>query len=131
MSKYDPTFWEVSVDPTILEDVLVDPDSLDQLLIAPEDERAIKEKEQHRQAAMTLILQLIQTQLTPRQRQIIQMYFYENRTQQEIAAQLGINQQVVSKHLFGVVRDGRKVGGALKKLRKLCEKQGIDPQKWV
>ncbi len=131
MTKYDPTFWEVSVDPAILEEVLVDPDFLEQLLVTPEDEQATQVKEQYKAEAMQIIRALIQVHLTPRQAQIVQLYFYENKTQAEIAAELGINQQVVSKHLFGVLREGRKVGGALKKLRKLCEKAGIDPQKWV
>ena len=49
----------------------------------------------------------------------------------EIAAALGISQQVVSRHLFGVVRHGRRVGGATKKLRKALERAGVDPRKWV
>jgi RNA polymerase sigma factor (sigma-70 family) len=135
MSTYDPAFWEISVDPEILESVLIAPDMLEHLLITPEEERAVQEeaqqKEAFKQEAVDLIRELIHTQLTPRQRQVIEMYFYQNMTQQEIADALGVSQQVVSKTLFGVVRDGRKVGGAVKKLRKLCEKQGIDPQKWV
>ena len=131
MSKYDPTFWEISVDPETLESILVEPDFVEQLLVSPEDEQADQEKEQIKQAAAALIRELIQTRLTPRQRQIVELYFYEGKTQQEIALALRINQQVVSKHLFGALRDGRKVGGAINKLRKLCEKSGIDPEKWV
>jgi RNA polymerase sigma factor (sigma-70 family) len=131
MTRYNPTFWEVSVDPVILEAVLIQPDFLEQLLITPEDEQIEQAKAAQKQAAIALIRELIQMHLTPRQAQIVQMYFYDNRTQEEIATELGINQQVVSKHLFGVLRDGRKVGGALKKLRKLCEAAGVDPQKWV
>lgn len=106
MSKYNPDFWEINVDPEFLESALVVPDFLEQLLISPEDEQINLEKEQLRQEAVDRIKELIQTQLTPRQCQIIEMYFYENKTQQEIAEMLGINQQVVSKHLFGVLRDG-------------------------
>jgi predicted transcriptional regulator len=47
------------------------------------------------------------------------------KTQEEIAVILGISQQVVSKQLFGVMRQGKKVGGAIRKLRKLLEKSGI------
>ena len=131
MSSYDPKFWEVSVDPAILEEVLAAPDVLDQLFALPEDEQAAQARADAKAAALALIKALIHTQLTPRQAEIVQLYFYENKTQDEIAAQLGINQQVVSKHLFGVLREGHKVGGALKKLRKLCDQAGIDPQKWV
>ena len=135
MSKTNPAFWEISVDPEILESVLVAPDMLEHLLTTPEDKQAAQEKEQQKEAfkqeAVDHIRDLIQTRLTPKQRQVIELYFYQNKTQQAIADELGVSQQVVSKRLFGVLRDGRKVGGAVKKLRKLCEKQGIDPQKWV
>jgi RNA polymerase sigma factor (sigma-70 family) len=131
MGKYDPYFWEINVDPVVLESAVVEPDFLEQLLISPEDEQVSLEKEQLKDEAVNQIKELIRIRLTIRQRQIIEMYFYENKTQQEIAEILGINQQVVSKHLFGVLRDGRQVGGAVRKLRKLCEKLGIDPQKWV
>ncbi len=131
MSTHDPYFWEIAVDPEVLETLLVEPDFVERLLITPEDEQASLEKEQLKQEAVDQIKELIQTRLTPQQRRITQMYFYENKSQQEIAASLGINQQVVSKHLFGVLRDGHQVGGAVRKLRKLCENLGIDPQKWV
>lgn len=135
MSKYDPAFWEISVEPEILESVLIAPDMLEHLLITPEEEQAAQEiaqeKEAFKQAAVEQIRELINTQLTPRQQQMIDLYFYQNKTQAEIADELGVSQQVVSKALFGVLRDGQKVGGAIKKLRKLCDKLGIDPQNWV
>lgn len=131
MGKYNPSFWEINVDPEVLESALVEPDFLEQLLISPEDEQVSLEKEQLKDEAVDQIKELIRIRLTSRQRQIIEMYFYESKTQREIAETLGINQQVVSKHLFGVLRDGRQVGGAVRKLRRLCEKLGIDPQKWV
>ena len=62
---------------------------------------------------------------------IVELYFYDERTQQEIAAELGVSQQVVSRQLFGVIRDGRRIGGAVSRLRKACEKIGVDPEKWV
>ncbi len=131
MGKYDPYFWEINVEPEILESALVEPDFLERLLISPQDEQVSLEKEQLKNEAVEQIKELIRIHLTSRQRQIIEMYFYENKTQQEIAETLGINQQVVSKHLFGALREGRQVGGAVRKLRKLCEKLGIDPKKWV
>ena len=131
MSKYNPHYWEVSVDPAVLEAVLIEPDLLSQLLGEAGADDLAQQKAQLKAEAVAQIRELIQTQLTTKQRQIVEMYFYQHKTQQEIAEALGINQQVVSKHLFGALREGRKVGGAIKKLRKLCEKLGIDPQKWV
>jgi RNA polymerase sigma factor (sigma-70 family) len=131
MGKYDPAFWEISVDPETLESMLVAPDFLEELLITPEDEQEAQEKAQLKEEAIEQIRVLVQTRLTPRQRQMVEMYFYQNLTQQEIAQTLGISQQVVSKQLFGVLRDGRRVGGAMTKLRKAAEKLGVDPEKWV
>jgi RNA polymerase sigma factor (sigma-70 family) len=131
MGKYDPAFWEISVDPETLESMLVAPDFLEELLITPEDEQEAQEKAQLKEEAIEQIRVLVQTRLTPRQRQMVEMYFYQNMTQQEIAQTLGISQQVVSKQLFGVLRDGRRVGGAMTKLRKAAEKLGVDPEKWV
>jgi RNA polymerase sigma factor (sigma-70 family) len=131
MSKYNPDFWEVSVSPDILESVLEAPDMLERLLVTPEESQAVQDRRAVKQQAVEFIRELIRARLSPRQRRIVELYFYQEKTQQEIATELGINQQVVSKHLFGVLRDGQRVGGALKKLRKLCEQTGVDPKKWV
>lgn len=56
------------------------------------------------------------------------LYFNDGLTQQEIAARLGIPQQVVSKHLFGVIRNGQKIGGAVAKIRKECRRLGLGPK---
>ena len=84
-----------------------------------------------RDEMLDLLRVLVETRLTARQREIVELYFTDGLTQAEIAAQLGIAQQVVSKQLFGVMRDGRRVGGAVRRLRQLCEENGIDPEKWV
>ena len=93
----------------------------------PEDPR----RAQLRAALVAALTELIATRLTPRQRRIVELYFYDGRTQQEIAAELGISQQVVSRQLFGVVRNGRRIGGAVQRLRKICEDRGWDPSEWV
>ena len=77
---------------------------------------------------VAVLRELVSSQLTDRQRRIVELYFYEGRTQQEIADELRISQQVVSRQLFGVVRNGKKVGGAVKRLRDVFEELGIE---WV
>ena len=124
MAHYDPYFWEIAVEPEILEEILVDTDIL-------EDATDQQQRQQAKDEAIALIKELITTRLTDKQRQIVELYFYEGQTQAQIAEKLNINQQVVSKHLFGAIRNGQRVGGAMRKLRKLCEKQGIDPKKWM
>lgn len=75
--------------------------------------------------------QLVETRLTARQRMIVELYFHEGLTQDAIAHRLGVSQQTVSRQLFGVIREGRRIGGAIQRLRVLCEKHGIDPDQWV
>jgi RNA polymerase sigma factor (sigma-70 family) len=75
--------------------------------------------------AIAMLGRVIATQLTQRQKEIVDLYFYQGRTQTEIAEILGIQQQVVSRQLFGALRKGRRVGGAIRKLRKVLEAQGI------
>jgi DNA-directed RNA polymerase specialized sigma24 family protein len=77
------------------------------------------------------LAEVVRSRLTVRQREIVELYFFAGRTQQEIAAQLGISQQAVSRQLFGVVRDGRRVGGAINRLRRIAVEQGWDPSEWV
>jgi RNA polymerase sigma factor (sigma-70 family) len=84
-----------------------------------------------RDEMLALLRELVATALTARQRQIIDLYFTDGLSQAQIATSLGISQQVVSKQLFGVMREGRRVGGAIRRLRQLCEEHGIDPQRWV
>lgn len=59
--------------------------------------------------------------LTAKQREVVYAYFFEGRSQSDIARDLGVSQQVVHKRIFGVVRNGRRVGGALKRLATYLE----------
>jgi DNA-directed RNA polymerase specialized sigma24 family protein len=124
MPGYDPRFWELPFDPGDLDALPGD------LLDAPDDGSPTGDPAA-RKAALGAIADLVRTGLTDRQREIVRLYFYDGRTQVEIAAELGISQQVVSRQLFGVVREGRRVGGAIARLRKACDAMGIDPEKWV
>src|SRR4051812_7859218 len=124
MPGYDPRFWELPFDPGDLDALPGD------LLDAPENDSPTSDPAARR-AALDAIAELVRSGLTAKQREIVQLYFYDGRSQIEIAAALGISQQVVSRQLFGVIRDGRRIGGAIARLRKACESLGIDPEKWV
>ena len=93
----------------------------------PRDDEALA----RRAELLALLRDLVATKLTARQREVVELSYVDGLTQAEIAERLGISQQVVSKHLFGVVRDGRRIGGAIRRLRQLCEEHGIDPEQWV
>ncbi len=124
MSKFNPDFWEVVVERAQLESFTNE----DALWRHYDDSQSDHdEREKRTREVFDQINALIRTELTGRQRQVVQMYYFENRTQDEIAAELDIPQQVVSQHLFGVMRNGKRIGGAIPKLRKACEKRGI---KW-
>jgi DNA-directed RNA polymerase specialized sigma24 family protein len=60
--------------------------------------------------------------LPPRWR--LKLYYFYGKTQEDIAEILDLTQSTVSRHLFGTVRDGRKIGGAIHKLRKAIDRNG-------
>jgi RNA polymerase sigma factor (sigma-70 family) len=110
-------------------EVPFDPDVLDSWAVGAEpDEPEDPKRARLRAELIEALRDLVSTRLTDRQRRIVELYFYERRSQEEIAAELRVSQQSVSRQLFGVMRDGRKVGGALKRLRDACAELGIE---WV
>ncbi|MFQ6044259.1 MAG: sigma-70 family RNA polymerase sigma factor, partial [Candidatus Poribacteria bacterium] len=78
-----------------------------------------------RKQILNVVLDIIESELTQRQRDCIKLYFLQEKTQAEVAEILGISRRVVSQHIYGIRRDGKRVGGAIKKIRKLCKKRGI------
>ncbi|MBN2532758.1 MAG: hypothetical protein JXB88_07705 [Spirochaetales bacterium] len=130
MSKYNPDFWEVPVDPAIINNLISESSVFYHDPVETDEETKIR-KQKLRNEAMKQIKIIIHTRLTAIQRDIVHLYYFENKTQTEIAGILKISQQVVSKHLFGVIRNGKKIGGALKKLKKICIQQNIMPENWV
>lgn len=87
-----------------------DLDALDPsaLLWAPDVEEHDARAEQVRRA--------VADALSPKQREAIEAYFFEALSEPEIARRLGVAQQVVHKRIHGVRRNGRVVGGALRRL---------------
>lgn len=55
--------------------------------------------------------------LTEKQREAVELFFFEGLSQSEIARRVGVSQQVIQKRLFGTLRRGSRIGGALPKLR--------------
>jgi len=64
-----------------------------------------------------LVRDAVRHALSDKQREVVEAFFFEGLSQGQIARQLGITQQVVNKRLHGVLRRGRRVGGALRRLR--------------
>lgn len=76
------------------------------------------------------IIELMDKVLTKRQKQIVQMYFWDNMTQEEIAKEIGITQQGTGfilqnsiKNLQNVIKDTNLYEDYKKKLKFTCEKQ--------
>lgn len=104
-----------------------------EILVAPRDLESLDEPtaepvDDAHAELLDILRDLVATALTDRQRRIVEMYFFEGRSQDEIAGELGVAQQVVSRQLWGAVRDGKKVGGAIRRLQVVIEELGIE---WV
>ncbi|MFC1587546.1 sigma factor-like helix-turn-helix DNA-binding protein [Planctomycetota bacterium] len=114
-TKYNPAFWEVHVDQQTMNQF-----SSEQRL-GYETAEGIQARIHRRKLAnklMPVIQNLMTEVLTDRQREIVRLYFLEQKTEYEISELLGITVATVSQHLFGKRRAGRLIGGAIPKLRK-------------
>ena len=122
MPKSDPRFWET----ILLPDQLSEFSEADAIWSETEAERELRyEKEDSKRMIIPLIMDIIENDLTEMQRNCIELYFLRKRTQMEVAQTLGISQRVVTQHIYGIRRRGKRVGGGIKKIRKLCEERGI------
>ncbi len=122
MPKFNSDFWEIPVPPEFFDQLTTE----DYFWYRAPDDEYTAARRAKRQAVLEQIRQIIEKELTERQIECIQLYFYKGKTQEEIGDILGISRRVVSQHLFGVTRNGRQVGGAINKIRKACRKLGIE-----
>ena len=119
---YNPDFWEVILDQSDLEQI---PNERG-IWFESVDDRVDRCHIENRnlRLARTVYLDVLGS-LTQKQREAVTLYFEYGKTQQEISAILGMSRRVVSQHLFGIKRNGKCIGGAVKKLRSQCMKSGI------
>lgn len=107
-------------------EILVDPDILSNFHYSTEDSVDYRKRDELLDLTGQLIdavNDLIATRLTDRQSEVVQKIFYEQRTQMEVADSLGLCQTTIHKILKGNIdysNGGKRYGGALKKLKKLC-----------
>ena len=118
MAQFNPDFWEIPTEMKYLDRV----NAADGLWYETEVDRdrrhAMKD---FYSEVRTPVSNIINTKLTPRQREVLQLYYFHGKTQEDIAAILNLTQSTVSRHLFGTMRRGRKVGGAIPKLKRIIE----------
>lgn len=115
MAQFNPVFWEIPTDIAALDRV---PASAGLWYETDADRQRRGAFQDFFRAVSPAVHSLIDTKLTGRQREVVKLYYYYGKTQEDIAAILNLTQSTVSRHLFGTARDGKKVGGAIPKLRK-------------
>ncbi|GMW03972.1 MAG: hypothetical protein AMXMBFR84_51060 [Candidatus Hydrogenedentota bacterium] len=119
MARFNPEFWEIPTSSSYLESVA----SERALWYETEEDREHRYAQQEFfKSVLPAVNEIMNSSLTARQKQVLQLYFLKQKTQEDIAAMLNLSQSTVSRHLFGTVRNGRKVGGAIPKLQKAIER---------
>lgn len=124
MSNYNPVFWEISTDLAVLDRI---PASAALWYETKQDRERRYALRDFFETVQPVVHSLIDSKLTGRQREVVKLYYVYGKTQEDIAAILNLTQSTVSRHLFGTARGGRKVGGAIPKLRKAID-EGNLPQ---
>ncbi len=120
MATYNSEFWEISAGSAFIEAVATE----NALWFETEEDRERRYALQDFfRGVLPSVKNLIDGRLTRRQREILRLYYFEGKTQEEIALLLNLTQSTVSRHLFGTVRNGKRIGGALPKLRKAVEEE--------
>jgi DNA-binding CsgD family transcriptional regulator len=121
-SAYQWKIVEIPIDPAILNDFQLVEGLGAQLSLASYSERFYE----LRQELMIEVLRVVDTNLTDRQAEVVTLRL-QGKTQVQIAEQLDIHQTTVHKLLMGNIdyTNGKKrYGGAIKKLTKICFKDG-------
>ncbi len=126
MAIFNPYFWEVQTDSATIERIPLQKGLYYQ---TQEDRKKRWAMQDFYQEVRAPVFDLLDASLTPRQREVVTLYYLYNKTQEDIAVILQISQSTVSRHLFGTVRAGKKVGGAIPKLRKAIDKTE-NPEIW-
>ena len=117
--QYQSCLLETSVCPFVLSDLSLAQGMMYRLQPFGYNEELLNLREQLKER----VWEIIEDGLTKRQKEVIKLYV-QNKTQNEIAKKLGINQTSVHKVIKGNIdyKNGRKrYGGAIKKITKLCQ----------
>ena len=122
MAHFNPDFWEIPVDFGKLTEF----NTRRALWYETDEERESRWMREDRwEQFMPELMEIIENELTAKQRQAVLLYFFGQKTQEEIGRIMGIPHQVVSQHIYGIRRNGKKIGGAMARIRKACKERGI------
>ena len=119
MATYNADFWEIPTGSEYLENM---PSNRALWYETQEDRSRRYAFQDFFEEVRPTVNSLIDANLTTRQREVVQLYYVLGKTQEDIATILDLTQSTVSRHLFGTMRRGKKVGGAIPKLRRLIDK---------
>lgn len=111
-------YREILIDPYLLSTV-----SFDDLQYIMSNEDLVDEMKGLSEDLLSRVVEIIDTQLTSRQKEVVQLIYFQKKTQMEAADMLGVCQTTVHKVLKGNIdyKNGQKrYGGAIKKIKKLC-----------
>ena len=122
MTKFDPKFWEIIFTPHQLNRFSEN----DAIWHETEEERELRYQREDKKNRITpLIMEIMENDLTDMQQKCIKLHFLCQKTRDEVASMLGISRRVVTQHIYGIRRNGKHIGGGIKKIKKICEKRGI------
>ncbi|PCJ56767.1 MAG: hypothetical protein COA73_11560 [Candidatus Hydrogenedentota bacterium] len=119
MAEFNSDFWEVSAESGYLENL---PAERGLWFENDEDRENRYAFNEFFDEVKPFVMELIDAKLTKRQLEVVKLYYVYGKTQEDIATILDLTQSTVSRHLFGTVRGGKKVGGAIPKLQKVIDK---------
>jgi len=115
--KFNPDFWEVTISSESWQRFSTE----DAFSYESSDDAHIRHKRDEYALSLGSKLRAIVSEvLTERQQEVVELYFFYGLNQHQIGKCLGITKQSVREHLYGKVRSGRAIGGAIRKLRKAC-----------
>jgi predicted DNA-binding protein YlxM (UPF0122 family) len=119
MAEFNADFWEVQAGSQYLESL---PANRGLWFETDEDSERRHAFKDFFQEVRPMVDSIIDSKLTRRQQEVVKLYYFYDKTQEDIAVILDLSQSTVSRHLFGTVRHGKKVGGAIPKLKKVISK---------
>ena len=122
-STFNPDFWEVTLSDAGWRGFTTQDHPYYE---SDEDLEARQVREERARDMRSELEAVVAEVLTDRQRDVVELHFFGGLNQRQIGEQLGISQQAVGQHLYGKLRNEKAVGGALKKLQKVCNQRGIN-----
>ena len=119
MAEYNADFWEIPIGSEYLENL---PSHRALWFETEEDRERRYAFNDFFDEVRPTVQGIMDANLTKRQSEVVSLYYVLGKTQEDIATILDLTQSTVSRHLFGTMRRGKKVGGAIPKLRKIIDR---------